>query len=73
MKFIIKYFNEIPKKCSLIQFQIKFMNVIFNQFFSYTSSLYLAVQKENIDIIKLLLDKEGIDVNLPSISRYLLF
>ena len=35
----------------------------------YKTALYLAIEKENIDIIKLLLLNDNIDVNIP----YILF
>ena len=33
----------------------------------HKTALYLAVEKENIDIVKLLLSNDNIDVNIPFI------
>ena len=38
-------------------------------YFFYKTALYLAVEKENLEIIKLLLTKDDIDVNI----NYVLF
>lgn len=38
--------------------------------FFYKTAFYVAVEKENIDIIKLLLSNDKIDVNIPCISLY---
>lgn len=39
----------------------------------HKSPLYLAVEKENMDIIELLLSHPDIDVNFKNISNYILF
>ena len=49
----------------LILFKIKNFNIIFSYF--HQTALYLAVEKENIEIIKLLLNTEKIDINIPCI------
>ena len=33
----------------------------------YKGALYLAIEKENIEIIKLLLTNDRLDINIPSI------
>ena len=37
------------------------------------TALHLAVEKENIDIVKLLLSKYEIDVNITCITKYPIF
>ena len=37
----------------------------------YKTALYLAIEKENLDIIKLLLSNDKIDVNILSILNFL--
>lgn len=41
----------------------------FFKFFVHKTALYNAIEKENIEIIKLLLACENIDINLSSISN----
>ena len=47
---------------------------IFNEITSYIyeTALHIAVEKENIEIIKLLLSKENIDINLIKISNIII-
>ena len=37
-------------------------------FYIYKTALYLAVEKENIEIIKLLLSNDKLDINILNIS-----
>ena len=37
----------------------------------YITALYLAVEKENIEIVKLLLSKDKIDINIHNIFHYI--
>lgn len=60
MKFIIKHFN-IVLKLNFTIFQIKKLN---------KTALYIAVENENIEIIKALLKNNKIDLNLPAIIIY---
>lgn len=39
----------------------------------YKTALYLAIEKGNIEIIKLLLNCENIDVNIPYVFFYYYF
>ena len=45
---------------------MKFKIISFDEIkaYFYKTPLYLAIEKENIEIIKLLLNKENVDVNL---------
>ena len=47
-----------------MKFKIKYLNEMIILFFKKTA-LYLAVENENIEIIKLLSKNEKIDVNIP--------
>lgn len=40
----------------------------FWSFFFYFTALYLAIKKSNIEIIKIMLSKPGIDINMKNIS-----
>ena len=48
---------------------MKFKTISLDEIFIYfyKTALYLAVEKENIEIIKLLLSNDIIDVNIPYI------
>ena len=65
MKFKIIFFNDIQNSIyndiqnHIFQWNLKKKN--------YKTALYLAVEKENIEIIKLLLNNDKIDVNIPYI------
>ena len=58
---------------NLIKFEITFFNEIKKLF--YITALYLAVQRGNIEIIKLLLSNDKIDPNIICIlqSNYIKF
>ena len=58
-------FNEISK---FQIFEIKFQCKIFNK-----TLLYIAVEKENIEIVKSLLNYNEIDVNKKSIQKNIYF
>lgn len=47
----------------LIQFSIQNFNAVFLFKIIYKSALHIAAEKENVAIVKLLLEQEGIDVN----------
>lgn len=49
----------------LIQFDFFFFNKILSDI--YKAPLHLAIEKNNVDIVQLLLSCENIDVNLKSI------
>ena len=51
---------------SLIQFQIVLLNEIILYIFNKTS-LYLAIEKGNVEIVKLLLTNDNLDVNIMNI------
>lgn len=72
MFFILKNWMKFQTKSLLIQFWITFFfEWSFNFLNIYTSSLYIAVQHQNVEIIKILLEKEGIDINLTSVFKNL--
>ena len=56
MKFQIKSFYEIP--------EIILWNLNYHIF---KTALYIAVEKENVEIVQLLLNQENIDINMKSI------
>ena len=74
MKFKIKKLNEISnqniewnlKSKNWMKFQIKTLNEIISRI--NKTALYHAVEKENIEIIQLLLSNDKIDVNVLNIS-----
>lgn len=47
--------------------------MIFNYFNVNKTALYAAVEKNNIEICKLLLTNANIDVNIPCVFNYLKF
>ena len=62
------YFNLVDFFINkLSQEEINKSNDIQNHNFFYKTALYSAVEKENIEIIKLLLNNDKIDVNIPYI------
>ena len=73
MTFKIEYFNRIKNvifqlhlKANIsITFKSKYLNEII--FDLYHTALYLAVEKENLEIIKLLLTNDNIDINILNI------
>ena len=86
--FQIIFFNGIQNyiiqlhstSCHSITFYIISFNVIQNQIFErnfniiyiYRTALYTAVEKENIEIVKLLLTNEKLDINVLNILFYFL-
>ena len=56
MLFNSKYFNCIQKQI-IYEISMKF----------YKTALYLAVEKENIEIVKLLLTNDKLDINILNI------
>ena len=68
MKFKIISFNYIHNFISLWNSNI-FFNEILIKYFFYKTALCLAVEKENIEIVKLLLMNDKLDINLG----YILF
>ena len=48
---------------------MKFKIISFNeiQVYFYKTPLYLAIEKENIEIIKLFITQDNIDINIPYI------
>ena len=44
--------------------------MIFNYFNVNKTALYFAVEKNNIEIVKLLLTNANIDVNIPCVFNY---
>lgn len=71
MKFYKIYFmNEIPKLIiNAIQKFFYFHSILIFIFFNKTP-LYNAIEIGNIELVKLLLDKEGIDINLQCIHNF---
>ena len=67
MKFKTISFNGIQNYI-LIKFRIISFNEIIIQF--YKTALYMAVEKENIEIVNLLLNNNKIDVNIINIYFY---
>ena len=53
------------------QWNLKIIKVLFHfkQIKNYKTALYFAVWKENIEIIKLLLTNEKLDINMIAISN----
>lgn len=64
MKFNIEYLNYIEKFVILIAFKIIFLIKFYIIYFYERTPLHEAVEKENIEIIKLLLKVKGINVNV---------
>ena len=60
-------FNIVFDLLCFIKFQFQQYNEISLFQYSYKSVLYLAVEKGNLDIIKLLLARPELDVNVQSI------
>lgn len=54
---------------------MKFFIIQFNEIFfiSYKTALHMAVEKEKLDIIQLLLNCPNLNVNLISISNQFIF
>lgn len=74
MKLLIKFLNKI---LNLYIFKLYFSSIIFMKLtffillyliFIFEAALHIAVKKENVEIIKALLTKEDIDVNLLGIN-----
>ena len=57
------------QKNNLIQFSINSINSKIFILYIYKTVLYKAVCKENVEIVKLLLTCEQIDINFPSIRN----
>lgn len=55
-----------------MKFQCLFSNEILKLLF-HSAALHLAVEKENVEIVKLLLACENIKVNLKNISKIIIF
>ena len=53
--FLFLYFDEIIREWILMTFILNYI---------YKTALYLAVEKENIDIVKLLLANDKLDINI---------
>ena len=53
--FLFLYFDEIIREWILMTFILNYI---------YKTALYLAVEKENIDIIELLLANDKLDINI---------
>lgn len=76
MKFNIKHFNEVINQkiqkylisCYSIKFNIKYSNEII-KFIYYKTPLYFAIEKKNIEIVKLLLLNDKIDINFGYILK----
>lgn len=64
MAFVVQYFNDINKKKDLMKFNELLFNKIKIVWINETS-FYLAAEKENIEIIKLLLTIDNLDINIP--------
>ena len=56
-------FQFHSKSCLSIAFKIIFSSMKFYYNIIYKTALYLAIEKENIEIIKLLLSKNNLDIN----------
>ena len=65
MKFKTIFFNDIQNHI----FQSNYNKI----YFFYKTALYLAVENESIDIIKLLLSNDKIDVNILNILIFFFF
>ena len=86
MKFKIILFNVIQNHISQwnskayhsIWFKIMFFNDIQNHIIQWNldkiiickTELYLAVEKENIEIVKLLLTNDKLDINVLNVSQF---
>ena len=47
-----------------------YLPIVFKIIFFYETALYLAVENENIEIVKLLLSNDNINVNVGYIFNY---
>lgn len=66
MGFEILCFNKVFRQFFLfMKFNVKFFHKILIYF--YITPLYLAVDKENVDIVKQLIKHKKIDVNIKSV------
>ena len=54
-----------------MEFKINYLNRI--SFYFYQTALYLAVEKENIEIIKLLLSNNKLNINILNISSHFFY
>lgn len=73
MKLIIVLFDKIINiNYFFIKFYYKFHQIPKNIFFNKTA-LHIAVELENIEIVKLLLKHKNIDVNINSILKYIIY
>lgn len=66
MTFQIYFINEIPNLTDIFKFLIFFMKFQ-KKFFFYKTALIIAIEQENVEIVKLLLDHPDINVNIKSI------
>lgn len=79
--FINNFFNSIKNKFFFsfdsksffsIQFTIIIFEWNFNEIWFYKTALYVAVEKRNIEIVKLLLESNNIDPNVLNILYFIL-
>lgn len=66
MTFQIYFINEIPNLTDVFKFLIFLWNFKKKNFF-YKTALIIAIEQENVEIVKLLLDHPDINVNIKSI------
>lgn len=66
-------FNLIQNYFFQITFKITYFKYNSNILHLYSTALYLAVKKENIEIIKLLLTNDKLDINILSILKYIIY
>lgn len=66
MTFQIYFINEIPNLTDVFIFLIFLWNFKKKNFF-YKTALIIAIEQENVEIVKLLLDHPDINVNIKSI------
>lgn len=62
-----KKFNKIPKWW--ITYNSSYNSNEIQRMKFYKTALYIAVEKENYEIIKLLLENKKLDVNIPAILK----
>ena len=50
---------------------MKYLNEILNYYLFHKTALFLAIEKENVEIVKFLLCNDKIDVNIIGIFNYI--
>ena len=67
MMLSLKYLNGIPYYLLLIEFLFSFFDEIFFYWNLNKTALHIAVEKGNLEVVQLLLERKEIDVNVKAI------